>query len=900
MIKDIKYSGYSAVPSDYECQDGTLAQSVNLINENGSLSSILPPKVKLSLGKEYKVLLIHETSAMKHYIVQNTTTSMLYWIDAQSTDNKLTELEALKSLISVSAVGNTIVILYDGGMKYWLWKTDSYIFLGTHLPECPISFGLQGEFVTGDEFEIEYDEITWSGDNSLTTSTDPYCALFTDDNKTKITNQVLAKVNKFIADESTAKGKFIFPFFVRCAYRLYDGTLTMHSMPVLMIASSDVVPEAAVTNVSNPKSSKTATQAKIKLMALLHELDYAVILESRLEELKNWNDIVSSVDIFVSAPIYTYDQNGECTRFAVSQDSDSYSVCKMTNQTADTSTYPVRYQKIPMHWAYAMATNNVSTIYRYRLMLPYKSKDAVKESIRNTGTFYFLKSIKLDDLKTERTVIKVEEDYLQSLVTREVMTDDYDSHDVLYPKYQFGYNGRINLANIQKELYNLYNAGAQFPYTDGYVYGTSYPTMLDNKYSYIVYFHIKQDGKDIIVRGESFALGYNMPKLFLFYPNINAYKATIICANYFSTVYEVPLEQHSLLNGSFYFDGWEEPETKGSTPSASTKDGRMISVLNKIYTSEVNNPFVFPVTNINTVGTGKILGISSAAKALSQGQFGQFPLYAFSDEGVWALEVSSTGGYTAKQPITRDVVLGTGASITQIDSAVLFATDRGIMLISGSQSQCITDSIDNITEQSVLHLNGSKQLLSLAAVTEKETTIVPFKTFIVDCRMTYDYVNQRIIVFNEAYPYAYVFSLKSKQWGMMQSSITSTVNSYPEALAMDSAGNLVDFSSSDVTENKGFLLTRPIKLEMPDVLKTMDTIIQRGNFAKGHVQSALYGSRDLINWHLVWSSKDHYLRGFRGTPYKYFRIACVTSLAEGESIYGASLQFNARQTDQPR
>jgi hypothetical protein len=117
---------------------------------------------------------------------------------------------------------------------------------------------------------------------------------------------------------------------------------------------------------------------------------------------------------------------------------------------------------------------------------------------------------------------------------------------------------------------------------------------------------------------------------------------------------------------------------------------------------------------------------------------------------------------------------------------------------------------------------------------------------------------------------------------------------------MDSAGNLIDFSSSDVTQNKGFFITRAIKLEMPDVLKTMDTIIQRGNFAKGHVQSALYGSRDLINWFPVWSSKDHYLRGFRGTPYKYFRIACVTYLAEGESIYGASLQFNPRLIDQPR
>ena len=135
---------------------------------------------------------------------------------------------------------------------------------------------------------------------------------------------------------------------------------------------------------------------------------------------------------------------------------------------------------------------------------------------------------------------------------------------------------------------------------------------------------------------------------------------------------------------------------------------------------------------------------------------------------------------------------------------------------------------------------------------------------------------------------------------MMYSTIEAGINSYPEALAVDHDGALLNFSAMEGEATKGLFVTRPLKLETPDVLKTMDTVIQRGHFQKGHVQSVLYGSRDLFNWHLVWSSKDHYLRGFRGTPYKYFRIACVTSLTDDESIFGASLQFNPRQTNQPR
>lgn len=59
--------------------------------------------------------------------------------------------------------------------------------------------------------------------------------------------------------------------------------------------------------------------------------------------------------------------------------------------------------------------------------------------------------------------------------------------------------------------------------------------------------------------------------------------------------------------------------------------------------------------------------------------------------------------------------------------------------------------------------------------------------------MIYDYTNQHIIVYNPAVRYAYVFSLKSKLWGMMLSDIVNNVNSYPEALAMADGNRLVDF-----------------------------------------------------------------------------------------------------------
>jgi hypothetical protein len=72
--------------------------------------------------------------------------------------------------------------------------------------------------------------------------------------------------------------------------------------------------------------------------------------------------------------------------------------------------------------------------------------------------------------------------------------------------------------------------------------------------------------------------------------------------------------------------------------------------------------------------------------------------------------------------------------------------------------------------------------------------------------------------------------------------------------------------------------------------------VQRGVFHKGNVKTLLYGSRDIYNWHLVGSSVDHWLRGLRGTPFKYFRIALLTDLTPGESVSAVTVDFEPKET----
>ena len=888
MIKELKYGGLTASPLDYECSDGDLAISMDMIPEDGSLKPVVPPKPVMVVPSNYKLLYVHEGNGYKNYIVRSSSDIFALpegYASEEGEDYRIMSLSSSVTLHQINAIGNTLVILSSEGMHYLLYKDSSYVYLGDEIPELAISFGLQGEMIRTDEFSISFDSISegniWNE--------------FSDSNKTKITSQVLAKVNKFIADNSTHAGKFIYPFLVRYAYRLYDGTLTKHSAPVLMICSSDLAPQVFFEHITGKNSY---TSASLRVVGMCHSLDYAVVSSSELSELKKWSDIVSSVDIFVSAPIYTYDQNGECTKFVKVDDSDCYCVCKHTNQAVSQTTYPLRYQRHKFSKLYAFTFNPSTLSYPTgRLMIPEKSLETVKGDIKDCSQFYFLESIGVENLSTSRTLLTIEEDYLQSLVTREVMSDDFDSHDKLMPQVSFTYNQRLNVANIRKRLFAGFSAAAQFCHSDGYVNNWSdvESTFMDTKVSVSVFVYIKQDGKDIVVRGNAASFGYNSPTLFFYYPNINAYKAIIVKSNYFSDYYEIPLEPHNFLNGAFYFGGWEDVSKSVSvSPVASSVAQRVVELPNKLYTSEVNNPFRFPVLGINTIGTGKIVGMSSAVKALSQGQFGQFPLYAFTTDGVWALEVSGTGTFTARQPVTRDICVNPG-SITQIDSAVLFVTDRGIMLLSGSEATCISEIIDGALPDMSAYPSGAS-LLKLSGIDTNAFAFVSFREFLSGCQMFYDYTHQRIVVFNPSYAYAYVYSLKSKSWGMMSSQMATSANAYPETAVQLHDGSIVDYAGEgDYDELHGFILSRPLKLDGPDILKTVYSIIQRGNFNKGDIKVALFGSRDLANWHYVYSSADHYLRGFAGTPYKYYRIGVISSMKNGKGLFGCSINYESKQ-----
>ena len=981
MIKELQYKGYATSSSDYECSDGQLALSLNLIAEDEQLKPVLPPAKVLDIPKDTVLMYIHETSSYRHIIYKHTKQEngqTLYNVYATNNQGDTIDISSLNPH-KVKAIGNILILLSSDSTDYFLFKDDKYNYLGNKLPEINLTFSLKGFPLLYSVYDkskslIEVklkDSIFIDNNGKYTTEK------FSEDNKKLITDAIMAAVNKFIQEETIEKERFLFPFFVRYAYRLYDGNTVMASAPILMTPNTMGKPLVFIHDYDlSPKINADIFMTTSELQyRFLNNTDYS-----------NWKDIIKSIDVYVSKPIYGYKQDGDIERFIDTNTDDSL----YFNQFIGTFTKPVKQEdnKIYYHprigydsnigddtidngpifikhvewnynWIYYLyfgnKDNNLGELKtpRFILELPALPEGLnLEEEIENTYIHYKVATIDpYIEHDNEWRNVPIKEDTLKSLVNRDSLNINYDylSHERRILSDIFEYNSRIHSFASKRECFNGFPAQSMFQYVNSRVTTSTgirqyYKDINHNESTILVkenilnltfqdptnyeIYTIIDDGSNQNVVRSSYTgalpmatfcntwdvndIDTNHKKLswpsFFYYPNTNA-KSMVICNVFtdesgnksYKPVYSISLKPHEYLNGAFarldfrssrpYFDGIAKPEVNNTL----IEEGK-----NKILTSEVNNPFLFPPSYVTAVGDGEILGISTAAQALSQGQFGQFPLYAFTTDGVWALQVSDKGTFSSRQPISRDVCTNKD-SITQLDQSVVFATDRGIMIIEGSTTSPITDAIFTNAPFDVTSLQHIDVLHKrIGHDTDTCIPTQPFNTYMKGCRIAYDYTHQRIYVYNPDYSYAYVFSLKSKMWGMVEHNFSYSINSYPDTKIVTKDNMLLNLSSNKEDYRCGMFITRPLKLDSPNVLKTITTIIQRGHFQRGDVSTVLYGSRDLYTWHLIWSSKDHYLRGLRGTPYKYFRIAASARLNDGESIFGASVNFEPRHTNQLR
>lgn len=96
----------------------------------------------------------------------------------------------------------------------------------------------------------------------------------------------------------------------------------MHSAPILMSPCTTNNPIVYWTEAYSSDTNTGVKNAVCNMMLVACDLDYAYDNVTS-DDIDQWGDIVKSVDIFISKPIYPYDQNGKIKSCKDSNDFDS-------------------------------------------------------------------------------------------------------------------------------------------------------------------------------------------------------------------------------------------------------------------------------------------------------------------------------------------------------------------------------------------------------------------------------------------------------------------------------------------------------------------------------------------------------------------------------------------------
>lgn len=904
--QEVIFAGLTNSPSDYDCQDGELATCLNLINEDGALRPIHQPVVaepNITLPNDscsirYVHNVTHANKNHSHYIVNCTNSSPYswYWTE-KGGDGTPHELNLGNFKVnSVTAIGNIICFVGDKNILYAFWNKDSYNIFNKNAFNYTFSVtntsGVEVDAIAqlGDDFQgcfwtssfgsQDYDNLIFEGTKPNGTKT--------------IWNAIDSMINKAMSENGNTYFKYL--VFGVVALRLYDGTYSNISN-LFVLCPKDNLNNSFYYNADKETIKNTEYYKFVRASGYIHRHRINVQLD-----LTGIEDFVQGVDVFLT------------------KGTDFLYLDKGYDATSTETVNNLKKRK------------GTITFERLKKSSLYREFDNL--------TFYHSVYITKEDLGKDIDLLNVQG-------TEESLSLADMGRTSIGGSCAIAYNNRLHLANIQNYIndifspnpiykFELNSSGTSFPVekintilgnymdvplTDEGWYDLEKQSsdtaeviaIIDNKYYYkaTVQYPLNpifvvpfQDAKSVKLYIKH--KGKLMDEIG--FRNINLHQSETFGMSYYifnaeNRIFSF-MQKYELSNNGGVLTR-RQGDTFTSTSSnfydeASQKcdsDGAKIEQLaSLIKVSEAENPLVFPAKNSVQVGSSIISALAANTRPISEGQFGEAPLYAFTDEGVWVLMLSGEGTYVARQPANREICSNPNG-ILQIDDAVLYPTNRGIMMQQGRNSICITDQLDGYPFN-FMEMKYAKQIIATNETESGEISYIRFKDYLKSADMIYDYYNNRIIVFNPNQAYAYVYSLKSKMWGAMKNVFNKRVNIYPEAYATNKEGKILNVYVDEPYSNTPyFLCSRPLTISDKEVYKTIFTCIARGYFRKeinGKCAIVLYGSNNLFDWYLIKTSVNEYLRGIAGSPYKYFRVALIGNLATNESISGLSAEFQER------
>ena len=920
----IPLRGMTRVPTDRLANDGWCAESLNVVLNAGELVPTVPatkvtPTGFSSLGMD--VFYIHKGASYTNYVGLVPRDYHTY-IQAYNTTHgtlSICEITLGATVVSATNIGNILICtLSDGTARYAVFDTDNNVYkdLGDKDPVPQVKFEVTpqtADDLIGKVSILEVNDPNYPNAlalilNQLSTTKEAWDKVLelTDGVQSLETAEQIAVVrqagkavdglNRMIwekVEEDMVKNRqdnvFSAPVLVCYALRLYDGSYIYQSAPVMLAGSTKNMSVAEAT-------LAYGTGGWFEFYARLNHVFKATVTIS-LTNATNWENLIESVDVFLSTNINAPKLRAKLTT--------AEAVVPDDVPTGFDTTNILGYARANYEGAKTIILDNGAIAYDQEA-----ARSAFEEDMLEKANFYLLKSFSVDNLPTGEELVPVSQD---DLVVKKTMPMG-DGHFVSPTGMLSSYNNRL----LSVAQLTTLSAGHPDPMA-------LVPDSDTNEDEYAMIYVVREpNGIEHRVLGFVGDYVDTQMRAFITYPDprcVRAYlfKKSSLTQTYTSVVF-MTMKEHPRLNCSYGFWGMDRELFGYGTILDPTDDRTLMpntsgnlfttqntySTKNVLALSEVDNPFVFQPEQ-RKMFQSEIIEAAPVTIALSSGQFGHFPLYVFTRDGIWAIALDSAGGIATTHPVSRDVAID--GTIRQLDQAIVFVSEQGVMLLAGAQVKNISTEMDGKNFVPDNDLIAVIQSFSPDSVLSDST---PFLSFVKGSKPAYDYAGKRILFFSDSHPtFQYVYSLASQTWHRVKLSGTApgafcVLNSYPDCLVFfrvagtgAHGGDIMNLSTlldANATSSAlpGLIVTRDINLGGDDVYKTIKRVYVRGDRYPEAApwKYVLLGSNDRKHYHV--------LHSLRGPSWKFYRIAIITKMQQGGRISYVELDWEPRFTDRIR
>lgn len=442
-----------------------------------------------------------------------------------------------------------------------------------------------------------------------------------------------------------------------------------------------------------------------------------------------------------------------------------------------------------------------------------------------TQPLYRLKEIPLRDFTDGKYTFSLTYSLLDGIETAPVYEPTQSLHS-FYAGVYYEYNGRLHRANLSTKLFPGYPDVCAKRIQAGSTETALITTIEVEGTLYNIALHIP----GAVPLSTSRVVSYPDYRAKRFAVVVGSLSASVGGDKTFSgTSYcSLPMEPCEANNYAYAVQP-QQDNVKYPTLPLSAASGQLsvtlterISQPNRIQVSGTNNPFSQPFALSYRIGSAgeHIIALCSVADELSESRFGAFPLFAFTDAGIWSLE-SGTGEilYGSAVPVNHDRI--TNPTVQSARNSVFYITAQGLHAIQGRYSKLVSDS---------LTASGNP-----AALVD----------YLADAGIHYQFRYDDLVLYNPAYSYAYVYDITQAVWSSrdLLGRILNSLQVIPDRVGI--IRTLDDEEVNGTIECQ--LRTRPIKLGSTDY-KRLVTVVARIEAVDCMVSIAVEGSDDCIRW----------------------------------------------------